>query len=806
MLQWMGGSRRKVTTSRKSTQKRQKQYFDQRKQQQWQQDAAFIENNVDGSVTCDQPKRNRSLDILSLLNVSNVAEECKPLHESSSSTTNKATCGTSAEDVDSKGHMRKSSSHAFSVSYHTSTSSPILMTNEQTASESTVPSGSRVPSLQQMGRLSSKQSVVHCTGEDTLNRKSVEADHLESASSFQPSIFDIIGDAGAVGTSEGEQVQEAHVAFSIEGLGKVGTKTPMQSPQHPGSLLNGKPSSFTRAAKTYNSCKIFNTMLDEVEMEVECLMQDDEKPSRHNRLSGDILYASSSTEHDLSTFKDGMQLDGKQWEMSSFYDEDRLDKIWDGIGSSPCSNDYQVDEKCGMTCDEYDATNNYSTWIKDTSNYKFERCLSQSLPRWPEKIPDSFYNLDRDCHLPSFDEPKYPSFLHNYSQQDRFSLKKLDDARTNLTSFSGESYSSAAVGSARTADMPSARQRLRYGKDLNMLSKSNEKEDYEGGMWNTMPPTLRRGQKYKSSRKHTRSGSSHLKSAVSSQAAVNEYDGYCLFEEESPLHKMNSHSGSFFSPFEENQHMRIQGSFGPNTKANFHRSKCSFESSEKDTFREFSSENFAFHQPFCSKQSCNNSFIAKTDYGENSPGACDFEIHVPSSNSSEVFGDTESAFSAPESSAQGSVTEEGGDTTKNQPPCPEKLIQVSTEYKYTAPESRLPTREASSKDYDRSEDGLSQEVIAHASETDADNELKSPTKETNGNIPVLCEQKVKVCLNTDGYFEGDNDAFGNNLKGPEPKPLLIDPCYQLMTVERYVLKLFGVPKGKAAVWNAVKLF
>lgn len=61
-------------------------------------------------------------------------------------------------------------------------------------------------------------------------------------------------------------------------------------------------------------------------------MQDDEKPSRHNRLSGDILYPSSSTEHDLSTFKDGMQLDRKQWEMSSFYDEDRLDKIWDGIG------------------------------------------------------------------------------------------------------------------------------------------------------------------------------------------------------------------------------------------------------------------------------------------------------------------------------------------------------------------------------------------------------------------------------------------------------------------------------------------
>lgn len=59
---------------------RQKQYFEQRKQQQQQQqDSAFAENNVDNFVTCDHQKRNRSLDISSLLSVSKVTEECKPL-------------------------------------------------------------------------------------------------------------------------------------------------------------------------------------------------------------------------------------------------------------------------------------------------------------------------------------------------------------------------------------------------------------------------------------------------------------------------------------------------------------------------------------------------------------------------------------------------------------------------------------------------------------------------------------------------------------------------------------------------------
>ncbi|KAL6502269.1 hypothetical protein OROHE_024697 [Orobanche hederae] len=68
MLQWMGGSRRKVTTFIS-----QKQYFEQRKQQQ--QHTTGLKSYDDGRRSCIG--NNRSLDILSLVNVSTVAPERK---------------------------------------------------------------------------------------------------------------------------------------------------------------------------------------------------------------------------------------------------------------------------------------------------------------------------------------------------------------------------------------------------------------------------------------------------------------------------------------------------------------------------------------------------------------------------------------------------------------------------------------------------------------------------------------------------------------------------------------------------------
>ncbi|KAK8338923.1 hypothetical protein V6Z12_A08G000600 [Gossypium hirsutum] len=78
MLQWMGGSRRKVTISRKSTHNRQRQYFEQRKQQE--KTTGYEGHADETSIAGRHQKECRSLDILSLLNLSTfsaVGSHCK---------------------------------------------------------------------------------------------------------------------------------------------------------------------------------------------------------------------------------------------------------------------------------------------------------------------------------------------------------------------------------------------------------------------------------------------------------------------------------------------------------------------------------------------------------------------------------------------------------------------------------------------------------------------------------------------------------------------------------------------------------
>ncbi|XP_062181499.1 uncharacterized protein LOC133885673 isoform X2 [Phragmites australis] len=67
MLQWMGGSRRKVYASRKSTQSRQRQYFEQKKRQQ-QRPGLQNQNDVAGGQG-SHDQEPRSLDVLNINNL-----------------------------------------------------------------------------------------------------------------------------------------------------------------------------------------------------------------------------------------------------------------------------------------------------------------------------------------------------------------------------------------------------------------------------------------------------------------------------------------------------------------------------------------------------------------------------------------------------------------------------------------------------------------------------------------------------------------------------------------------------------------
>ncbi|XP_024040801.1 uncharacterized protein LOC18040262 isoform X9 [Citrus clementina] len=252
MLLWMGGSRRKVTTSRKSAQKRQKQYFEQRKRQH--QQAAVLDSHAD-------PKEHRSLDVLSLLNLSTTAEERK--------------CACLNDSVDYKEVVTSSG-------YQAETISPKNF--KFTASDSQ---------------------------NNAFNESSCDSYLRKTTNIQQISVFDLLADDGPSGNLEASPVHEAHVAFSVEGLGKVGTQTPILSPEQcerdfrykcmvkalsePMSLYKHRMfqyvcSSPQKAARRHNLLKNFDYVWDDLELEVDVMMQDTNKP-----MSGGYLEFSSGT-------------------------------------------------------------------------------------------------------------------------------------------------------------------------------------------------------------------------------------------------------------------------------------------------------------------------------------------------------------------------------------------------------------------------------------------------------------------------------------------------------------------------------
>lgn len=190
MLQWMGGSRRKVDTSRRSTQKRQKQYFEQRKWQE-QQNKNARESFFDEKSSCNQQEKNsRSLDILSLLNVSTGSGEHK-------------------SNVHSARHLYEDNQML--------QPSPVIQTKEVIYLDSLQHKEGTSPSSQDYAACPNHTSVGAPGGhERALYNTDDKVNPLTNSTSKQFSIIDILGDDGPNYELE-SSTHEGHVAFSIEG-------------------------------------------------------------------------------------------------------------------------------------------------------------------------------------------------------------------------------------------------------------------------------------------------------------------------------------------------------------------------------------------------------------------------------------------------------------------------------------------------------------------------------------------------------------------------------------------------------------
>ncbi|KAL9459734.1 hypothetical protein AB3S75_003019 [Citrus x aurantiifolia] len=431
MLLWMGGSRRKVTTSRKSAQKRQKQYFEQRKRQH--QQAAVLDSHAD----------HRSLDVLSLLNLLTTAEECK--------------CACLNDSVDYKEVVTSSGYQAENIS---------PKNFKFTASDSQ---------------------------NNAFNESSCNSYLRKTTNIQQISVFDLLADDGPSGNLEASPVHEAHVAFSVEGLGKVGTQTPILSPEQCERMFQYVCSSPQKAARRHNLLKNFDYVWDDLELEVDVMMQDTNKP-----MSGGYLEFSSGTINSrshrklkYSTVQDCEPFDGCGSKLQNSFGDS---EFFHGVGNN--SEDlWDVPARSSFVDDNLHIENglnasgrnwqsqmegiDFSCYGNELSDSAFEfphlhknRVLVKAADRY--NILDSsspkrqisenngdfitskmtrccgFYNFENNGDFIISKMTRYPSAGRNSDFKEPISQSDWsyhEDARDNLSLLSEESCSSTAVRS-----------------------------------------------------------------------------------------------------------------------------------------------------------------------------------------------------------------------------------------------------------------------------------------------------------------------------------------------------------------------
>ncbi|PON37690.1 hypothetical protein PanWU01x14_318480 [Parasponia andersonii] len=420
MLQWMGGSRRKVTASRKSTHKRQKQYFEQRKQQQqYQLQTEMLENYADGMDISGQQyhKEHRSLDVLSLLNLSASAQE------------QKSSFPRVSRDLDVNASTRENEVRNSSPVIHSET---VVPANFVQIKEARIPHGFQVETAC-LKKISPSAPDSHNSVLSGINSK---PEQQKTTNEQQLSVLDLLGDDGLNGNMEGTPVHEAHVAFSVEGLGKVGMETPVHSPQEPNRNFSCGISSPLKAAGWQKLSKNFNSLLDDLEFEGVRAFGDPMVEDIDVPLSIDCLDFSSGIMDSLCTPKDNSFTVPDRWQQDSYSSKRNSSFIhpsedkWNGRPSFPY---------CGFF-EEREHDMSRKTWQSGIDDNSADNLI--------------YGNSNYDMSDFSFKGPhqaiRPPTVERNFdlkpvtSQPDRFCFG-TEDAQDNSSLQSEESCSSSAV-------------------------------------------------------------------------------------------------------------------------------------------------------------------------------------------------------------------------------------------------------------------------------------------------------------------------------------------------------------------------
>ncbi|KAI3952829.1 hypothetical protein MKX01_006872 [Papaver californicum] len=319
MLQWMGGSRRKVANSRKSTHKRQKQYFEQRKRQQHT-------NGLDDDVaegihgSAEYHRTPKSLDILSLLNL---AIEAKG--DNSGST-----------NADGPAFRISPVNYQLPQDKHKATKiqvlrfSPVNYQLQKDTIETKSPAKEEkcVSPQKKFSRDPYNPTSFH---KYPSNKNGGKSDCWKKATETQFSLLDLLGEDGSNEKAEGSPVQECHVAFSVEGLGKTRMETPVHSPQQ--QCRFPSPPKAAKRHLSFNKDKMNelkqNAVLYDINMPTSQTSFDLQFNSR------DIRDNHGNTRSDNLFVKGCKPLDGLDFKLDSLFTEGCFDKNLEDKSEDP---------------------------------------------------------------------------------------------------------------------------------------------------------------------------------------------------------------------------------------------------------------------------------------------------------------------------------------------------------------------------------------------------------------------------------------------------------------------------------------
>ncbi|XP_020103637.1 uncharacterized protein LOC109720749 isoform X3 [Ananas comosus] len=475
MLQWMGGSRRKVNASRKSTHNRQKQYFEQRKRQQ---QTTGLENRTEiknKRVHCHEEPR--SLDILSLINLATLSH---PNHDDDNNEQ-------SLQQVDL--HVSKLAPGMVLKKI----TIPYSNDQKQTDFEPGVLSSLEFPAA--IG--SQDTTVVHNSTDENAdcrmrassnkfassNNDSKQKQQKEEIQS-EVSLLDLLTDGESVNKSSGKSVPEAHVAFSVKGLGKVGTETPAHSPR-PYQMIFLSPPKAQKCTKTkstksisFDAARGLNFLMDDISM-----TRDEGKLDRLENLSGilDEFDGARGTHfvdsHSLYSFKklnnkfDDVEEDmynsdhifeGKWNSGIGSLDGNLLGKKSDGLWKMAPSHseDYFSTSLYAKNSNVHDYSFKDHSFPKRTKAKAGKR-VDISAPSSPSFITST---MEEDCDLMTFDWERERSNFDSILNPPVWSFKETSESQDSLSLLSEESCSSTAVREERSHKLQPQKVKLKENK------------------------------------------------------------------------------------------------------------------------------------------------------------------------------------------------------------------------------------------------------------------------------------------------------------------------------------------------------